>query len=157
MTFLNFFTCSKCLKKYPNTVTKKLVSFGICMLLLFSFSAPLLAVDESPTLTSPIGVRYVYVNKASSTLSISNGTATVNGYVQRTPSGTYIQLTSTLKRYSSGSWAMVASWSTISTSSSASISETYTVSSGTYRLATYYAVSDILSTLILAIKSLGHA
>ncbi len=123
-------------------LTKKLVSFGICMLLLFSFSAPLLAANESPTLTSPIGVRYVYVNKASSTLSISsNGTASINGYVQKTPSGTSIQLTSTLQRYSSGSWATVASWSTTSASSSASISQIYTVYSGTYRVATSYSVS----------------
>ncbi|KUO63213.1 MAG: hypothetical protein APF84_13590 [Gracilibacter sp. BRH_c7a] len=120
-------------------LTKKLLSLGICMLLLLSFSTPVLAAEQNTS--SPIGVYYVYINQASSTLSISNGTAIVNGYVQRTPAGTSIQITSTLQRYSSGSWVAVKSWSKTSTSFSASISETYPVSSGTYRVATYYAVS----------------
>ncbi|MCG1024936.1 hypothetical protein [Dehalobacter sp.] len=120
-------------------LTKKLLSLGICMLILFSFSTPLLAAEANTS--SPLGVNYVYINKASSTLSISNGTASINGYVQKTPSGTSIQLTSTLQRYSSGSWATVASWSTTSASSSASISQIYTVYSGTYRVATSYSVS----------------
>jgi hypothetical protein len=84
---------------------------------------------------------FVYTNKASSTLNISNGKATIRGYVQKTPSGKRIELTSTLERYSGGSWTEVESWSTSSTSSSASISKTCQVSKGKYRVATDYTVS----------------
>ena len=121
--------------------TKKILSLGICVLLLFPFSLPALAADYTSVSASPAGVNYVYINEASSSLSISSGIATVKGYVQRTPLGTSIQLTSTLQRNSSGSWVAVKSWSKSSTSSSASISQTYSVSIGTYRVATFYSVS----------------
>jgi len=98
--------------------------------------------ETSAALESEMSVRYTYINQASTTLSISaSGTATIYGYVQKTPAGKNIYLTSTLQRYSNGSWTDVKSWSKSSTSSSASILETYQVSSGTYRVETYYYVS----------------
>ncbi len=56
-------------------------------------------------------------------------------------SGTSIYLQSTLQCYKNGSWKDIESWSESSTSSTASISEKYTVSKGKYRLETYYSVN----------------
>jgi len=124
-------------------LSKKIISFGMSILLMSSISAPAFAANVvHPSASSlPITVFFVYTNRASSTLSISNGKASIRGYVQRTPSGKNIKLTSILERYSGGSWSSIESWSTSSNSSSALISETCQVSRGKYRVATDYAVS----------------
>lgn len=123
-------------------MSKKLITLFASALVVLSVSCP--AFAASPVQTSkpiPVHALYVYINYASSSLSISGGTATVNGYVQRTAAGKEIYLESTLERYSGGLWYGVASWSSSSSSYSASISKSYKVSSGTYRVATYYSVS----------------
>lgn len=123
---------------------KKLLSAVLGALIVISAFTPtaLAAGETSATPESEMSIQYVYINQASTSLTISaSGTATVYGYVQKTPAGKNIYLTSTLQRYSNGSWTDVKSWSKSSTSSSASILETYQVSSGTYRVETYYYVS----------------
>jgi hypothetical protein len=85
---------------------------------------------------------YTYINNASSSLTIStDGTATVESYVQRTSAGTYIYLSATLQRYTNGSWTYVDGWIQSTAEVAAYISETCDVSAGTYRVATYYYVS----------------
>lgn len=124
-------------------LSKKIISLTASVLVAFSAASPALAAS-TPKLTkesTPVHVDYVYINRADSTLSISNGTAHIFGYVQRTTSGKTIYVESTLERYSGGSWDEVASWSASSNSYSASVSKTYRVSGGTYRVATYYSVS----------------
>ncbi|SKA83804.1 hypothetical protein SAMN05443428_105174 [Caloramator quimbayensis] len=123
---------------------KRFLSAALGMLLLLNVSAPtaLAAGETSAAPESVVSIQYVYINQASTSLTISSsGTATVYGYVQKTPAGKNIYLTSTLQRYSNGTWSNVKSWSKSSTSSSASVLETYQVSSGTYRVETYYYVS----------------
>lgn len=123
---------------------KRFLSAALGVLLLLTVSTPgALAMGEtSAAPESEMSVKYTYINQASTSLTISaSGTATVYGYVQKTPAGKNIYLTSTLQRYSNGSWTDVKSWSKSSSSSSASILETYQVSSGTYRVETYYYVS----------------
>ncbi|MVB12317.1 hypothetical protein CAFE_30500 [Caprobacter fermentans] len=124
-------------------LSKKIISFTASALIVFYAACPALAAStpRSTKESSPIHVDYVYINRASSTLSISNGTAHIFGYVQRTTSGKRIYVESTLESYSGGSWNEVASWSASSSSYSASVSKTYRVSGGTYRVATYYSVS----------------
>lgn len=123
---------------------KKLLSAALTALLVISALTPTVSAagDTNAAPESVVSVQYVYINQASTSLTISaSGTATVYGYVQKTPAGKNIYLTSTLQRYSNGSWTDVKSWSKSSSSSSASILETYQVSSGTYRVETYYYVS----------------
>jgi len=123
---------------------KSFLSAALGALLLLTVSAPtVLAAGEANAASgSIVSIQYVYINQASTSLSISaGGTATVYGFVQKTPAGKSIYLSSTLQRYSNGSWSNVKNWSKSSTSSSASILETYQVSSGTYRVKTYYYVS----------------
>ncbi|AUS97370.1 hypothetical protein CDQ84_12590 [Clostridium thermosuccinogenes] len=123
---------------------KRFLSAALGMLLLLTVSAPtvLAAGEVNVAPESIVSIQYVYINQASTSLTISSsGTATVYGYVQKTPAGKNIYLSSTLQRNSNGTWSDVKSWSTSSTSSSASILETYQVSSGTYRVETYYYVS----------------
>lgn len=125
-------------------IKKRFLSFALSILLILSVltSTALAAGETSATPKSVVSIQYVYINQASTSLTISaSGTATVYGYVQKTPAGKNIYLTSTLQRYSNGSWTDVKSWSKSSSSSSASILETYQVSSGTYRVETYYYVS----------------
>jgi len=123
---------------------KSFLSAALGALLLLTVSAPImLAAGEANAASgSIVSIQYVYINQASTSLSISaGGTATVYGFVQKTPAGKSIYLSSTLQRNSNGTWSNVKSWSASSTSSSASILETFQVSSGTYRVETYYYVS----------------
>ena len=123
---------------------KSFLSAALGALLLLTVSAPtVLAAGEANAASgSIVSIQYVYINQASTSLSISaGGTATVYGFVQKTPAGKSIYLSSTLQRNSNGTWSNVKSWSASSTSSSASILETFQVSSGTYRVETYYYVS----------------
>jgi hypothetical protein len=123
---------------------KRFLSAALGALLLLTVLAPgALAMGETSAATeSEMSVKYTYINQASTSLSISSsGTATVYGFVQKTPAGKSIYLSSTLQRNSNGTWSNIKSWSASSTSSSASILETYQVSSGTYRVEMYYYVS----------------
>lgn len=126
---------------------KKFLFFTLRILLIFCALLPVTAVaTEGKTDVRQkdhvISIQYIYINQASTSLTISkSGMATVYGYVQKTPSGKSIKLTSTLQRYSNRSWLNVKSWSKSSTSLSASILETYKVSSGNYRVETYYYVA----------------
>jgi len=123
---------------------KRFLSAALGVLLLLTVSTPgALAMGEtSAAPESVVSIQYVYINQASTSLSISaGGTATVYGFVQKTPAGKSIYLSSTLQRNSNGTWSNVKSWSASSTSSSASILETFQMSSGTYRVETYYYVS----------------
>jgi hypothetical protein len=122
---------------------KKLKTLGMVMLLSFTVSGTAYAASiETPTVTLGVLVAAsIYINQASSTLSISSGSASIKGYAQKTPAGDSIQLISTLQYYSSGSWIAKQSWSVYTTSSSANISETYQVPRGTYRVATSYIIS----------------
>lgn len=123
---------------------RKLLTAALSVLLVtFALTPTALATEEtSATPESDVSIQYVYINQASTSLSISaGGTATVYGFVQKTPAGKSIYLSSTLQRNYNGTWSDVTSWSASSTSSSASILETYQVSSGTYRVETYYYVS----------------
>jgi len=123
---------------------KRFLSVALSVLFLFTALTPaaLAAGEVSATPEPMVSIQYVYINQASTSLTISaSGTATVYGYVQRTPAGKNIFLTSTLQRFSNGSWSNVRSWSGSSTSSSATILETHQVTRGTYRVKTYYYVS----------------
>jgi len=103
---------------------KSFLSAALGALLLLTVSAPtvLAAGEANEAPESIVSIQYVYIIQASTSLTISsNGTATVYGYVQKTPAGKNIYLSSTLQRYSNGSWSNVKNWSKSSTSSSASI------------------------------------
>ncbi|MEG6613025.1 hypothetical protein V6C42_09250 [Pseudoclostridium thermosuccinogenes] len=123
---------------------KRFFAFSLCTLIILAVLATsaFAAEETSAKQDSGVSILYTYINQASTSLTISaDGTATVYGYVQKTPAGKYIYLSCTLQRYSNGTWSNVKSWSKSSTSSSASIHESYQVSSGTYRVETYYYVS----------------
>jgi hypothetical protein len=126
-------------------MSKKFFSLGLSILLFLTalYPAAVMAAEETTSeQESTVSIQYVYINQASTSLTISpDGTASIYGYVQRTPSGSSIQITSTLQQYSNGSWLNIKSWSEYSTSWSALISETYPVNRGTYRVRTYYYVS----------------
>jgi hypothetical protein len=80
-------------------------------MIVFFAACPALAASTPPSAENPLPITadYVYIDRASSTLSISNGAANIFGYVQRTTSGKTIFVESTLERYSGGSWDEVAS------------------------------------------------
>ncbi|WP_179122350.1 hypothetical protein, partial [Caloramator quimbayensis] len=95
-------------------IKKRFLSFALSILLILSVltSTALAAEETSAKQDSEVSIQYVYINQASTSLTISSsGTATVYGYVQKTPAGKNIYLTSTLQRYSNGSWSNVKSWS----------------------------------------------
>lgn len=75
---------------------KRFLSAALGVLLLLTVSTPgALAMGEtSAAPESEMSVKYTYINQASTSLSISaGGTATVYGFVQKTPPGsTFISL-----------------------------------------------------------------
>lgn len=121
-------------------LAKKVISVALLVVLLFSVSAP--ATASVKQTDKPITVFYTYVNSAGSSLDIySDGTASVFSFCQKTPAGKLIYLYAHLQKNVGGYWTTVKSWSTsTSTLSTATISETYQVSPGTYRVATNYTV-----------------
>jgi predicted HNH restriction endonuclease len=125
---------------------KKLKAVGMAILLSLTLSGTAFAaVDDAQLVVDSVYMpASIYYNKASSTLSISQGTATIKGYVQRTQSAETIQLTTTLESYSNGSWSAVQSWSVYTSDLSASVNETYQVSRGTYRVCSTFTVSGSL-------------
>lgn len=75
---------------------KRFLSVVLSALIIFVALTPAaLAVGEvGTTAESMVSIQYVYINQASTSLTISaSGTATVYGYVQRTPAGKNIFLT----------------------------------------------------------------
>ena len=119
---------------------KKMLTLITCIILAFSISSTALA--SSYVTDSDMSVQYVYINVASSSLTISaDGTASIVCYVTRTSTGNSIYLKATLQKYSSGRWIDITNWTVSTSSTTAYISETYTVSSGTYRVAAYFSVS----------------
>jgi len=125
---------------------KRILSLVLAILLLLSVfsTAAFAATPVPPTGINPITkglitIQWTYINYVTTSLNISStGSANVFGYIQRTTSGTYLYLSCTLQRYTNGTWVDITSWDTSSTSSSAIINEYYQVSSGKYRVKTYY-------------------
>ena len=79
--------------------------------------------------------RMLYINNWDTGLSISDsGTATVSGYVEGVSGVSSTSVKLTLQKYESGSWVAVKSWEKTSSSRTTSISGTYQVSKGTYRV-----------------------
>ncbi len=79
--------------------------------------------------------RMLYINNWDTGLSISDrGTATVSGYVEGVSGVSSTSVKLTLQKYESGSWVAVKSWEKTSNARTTSISETYQVSKGTYRV-----------------------
>lgn len=71
-------------------IKKSFLSFALSILLILSVltSTALAAGETSATPKSVVSIQYVYINQASTSLTISaSGTATVYGYVQKTPAG----------------------------------------------------------------------
>ena len=131
---------------------KAIETIKICFLIMIScvlISTPALA-GEKPINTSAIPIiapRYTYINSASSMLTISDGTATIKGSVQKTPSGENISLTCILQKKSGFTWKNIKSWSdSSSTDPSVYVSQKYTVSKGEYRVMTNYSVSGTNGT-----------
>ena len=95
---------------------KAIETIKICFLIMIScvlISTPALAGEKSIN-TSAIPIiapRYTYINSASSMLTISDGTATIKGSVQKTPSGENISLTCILQKKSGFTWKNIKSWS----------------------------------------------
>ena len=131
---------------------KAVDTIKISSLILIScvfISTPALA-GEKPISASDIPIitpQYTYINSASSLLTISDGTATIKGSVQKTPSGKNISLTCTLQKKSGSTWTKIKSWSdSSSTAPSVYISQKYTVSKGEYRVKATYSVNGTNGT-----------
>lgn len=132
-------------------IKKMVITIGISCLIIIStvFNTEYISAmtNKENTNNQIISPQYDYVFSASSFLSISSGTATIKGNVQKTSLGELISLTCTLQKKLNGSWINVKSWSaSSSTTPSVYISEKYEVSKGEYRVAAYYSVKGMNGT-----------
>lgn len=79
--------------------------------------------------------RMLYIARYDTDLVISSsGTATVSGYVQGMSGVSSTSVKVTLQKNESGSWVTVKYWEKTSNSRTTSISESYQVSKGSYRV-----------------------
>jgi len=133
-------------------VKRKILAMAIAVCVLFSCAISVNAqANESLTdgriwienNSDEIGSRFSYTNSTATTLSISSSgvstsTARLNGYQGTT---TKVDITMTLQRKGglfNLFWNDVTTWSQTFNSHSGTLSRTYNVSSGTYRVKAVY-------------------
>lgn len=122
---------------------KSVLALAASLMMAFSCISPAFAAEKDADLSGDVIITpfYVNINSASTSLRISGGTAYITGNVVKTTSGKTIYLNCALQKQSGSSWTTINNWSASSTSSSANLSETYSVTSGTYRVKMYYYVT----------------
>lgn len=112
-----------------------LCSVAMCICMLFSGVISPVKVYAKETNVQAVEPRMTYIFSYSTELSISsNGAATVTGFVRGKSGVTATYVKVTLQEKVSDSWVDVESWEDSSNTISASVSETYQVSRGTYRV-----------------------
>lgn len=90
-----------------------------------------------------LGVKYTYINNASTHLSISNNRAVItneiNAYsnVDKVVISTYLQ-----KKQSNGTWSTIKHWRDTKYSNMYTTQHIYYVTSGNYRVKTYFYAYD---------------
>lgn len=106
---------------------------GICMCVLFcGFMSPVLAYAQETNVQ--IEPRMENISTYSTELTISNGVASVTGFVRGKSGVTNTYVKVTLQKNVSGEWIDVESWEDSSNTRSTTIAETYQISRGTYRV-----------------------
>lgn len=117
--------------------------FAVVALLLAISCVPFFAYAAVPdnTVVQPM---YLYTSEVRATLSISSsGTASCVGKIKGWASDSNITMTVTLYKQSGTSWSEVASWSNSATGvSSLTISQSYGVDAGTYKIIVTGTVTD---------------
>lgn len=114
-------------------VKKIIIVTALCMCVLFTgANVPVIVHAENTTVES----RMTYIASYSTDLSISStGVATITGRVRGKSTVTSSYVKCTLQMSVGGGWVDVKSWEDSSTSTGATVAETYQLSSrGTYRV-----------------------
>lgn len=121
---------------------KRLFSIVVAFWLAIS-CVPILAYASVPdnTVVQPM---YLYTSEIEATLNISgSGTASCVGKIKGWARDSNITMTVTLYKQSGTSWSEVTSWSDSATGvSSLTISESYSVDAGTYKVVVTGTVTD---------------
>ena len=132
---------------------KRVFTLIVCVTLLLSCLMPMqaFAADEDDLQINLMTPMLVYITTATSSFEISGGVAYMSTLM--TASGVdELRLTSYLQKYVNGSWSTVTSWSKTVSGNSGSLSSSYSVTSGTYRVRSYFYayIDDVVvdSTLI---------
>jgi len=125
-------------------MSKKVVSFFVCLILLFSISTSALSVSAASN-----------ISYASSNLSISGGKAYIScsltGY-----QGTTIKckISAYLQQYKNGSWVTIGSWSKTSNMYRATLDVSKAVSKGyKYRVYAYFYGTSATTTQSISLAS----
>ena len=125
-------------------MSKKVVSFFVCLILLFSISTSALSVSAASN-----------ISYASSGLSISSGTAHVScvltGYQGITKKCT---ISAYLQQYKNGNWVTIGSWSKNFSQYRGSLTASKTVSKGyKYRVYAYFYGTSATTTQSISLAS----
>ena len=118
---------------------KRMLAMFLFVAMIFAASFSVSADNELDTPIDPeIVEEYQYTSSLTSTLSISNNTATCNSVVRGMSNlATKVVVTQTLQKKSGSTWTYVTSWSKTFNSWLAMYSNSKSsLSSGTYRLKT---------------------
>ncbi|WP_195984044.1 hypothetical protein [Clostridium sp. D33t1_170424_F3] len=118
---------------------KKTLALVCTFCLLFAMGTQAMAatsveLDTDPVAADQIQPRYNDIVNMYADLSISNGTAYVYAEAEGSSNVTKITIKATLQKKTSSGWSAVKTWSDTINGNSASLDETYPVSSGTYRV-----------------------
>ena len=134
--------------------------YGICSALVIylcimvcGFTSPLTVFAQEME-TQAVEPRMTSIFSYSTELSISsNGVATITGAVNGKSGVTNTYVKVTLQKSQSGKWVDVKSWEDASSNRSASVSETYQVSRGTYRVTMTCSANTETKTLTSSEKT----
>lgn len=111
----------------------------ICVALLCCCLLPVqaFAAYEEEFQIDVMTILLTYITSATSDFDISGGQAIMSSLMYANGVD-QVRMANYLQKLVNGSWTSVTSWSKTENATSASWSNTYSVTSGTYRLKTYY-------------------
>lgn len=121
-------------------VKKRIRNIILCFCLFCLVCTPITTHAAELAPETSTGTRMAYILSYNTDLTISNtGSANVTGYVRGKSGVNNAYVSVSLQKFVSvyDSWKTVKSWQDDSGSRNASVSESYSVGTGTYRLATY--------------------
>ena len=123
---------------------------SLCMLFSVGSTAMATSYDAADTTPSQISPRYSYATFVDASLDVSNGTAYVYVTGEGNSSVTRIKITARLQKKSGSGWSTIKTWTQTTYDDNATLDESYSVSSGTYRVSAsidYNSGKEVVSIL----------
>ncbi len=117
-------------------ILKLITCISLVMCLFLPIQALASETDEEPVVI--IQPLFTYISSVSADFDIVSGQASMYSVMYASSGVDQVRITSYLQKYENGAWSNVTSWTKLADGTSCTLSKTYGVSSGTYRLRSYF-------------------